>query len=115
MNKLTITITITDPEILKKIADESDEDIIQDFFYYPETWLDGADVEVDRNKLTKDDREALREVVTSQLGRCRPPKRCFREVVKETLATRLAGRKNRFADSDLMAENDPFHIEVEMA
>ena len=46
MNKLTITITITDPEILDVHKDTHEEIIVDDFLACQEAWLDGAEIEV---------------------------------------------------------------------
>jgi hypothetical protein len=46
MEKLTITITITDPEILELYGDTHEEIIIEDFIECPAEWLDGAEIEV---------------------------------------------------------------------
>ena len=48
MNKLMITITITDPAIFKPFEDESEDYIADDFLSCPEYWLDGADIEVEK-------------------------------------------------------------------
>lgn len=48
MNKLTIKITITDPEILETYEDIGEDFIIEDFMDEPFAWLDGADIEVER-------------------------------------------------------------------
>ena len=48
MNKLTITITITDPAIFKPFEADSEEYIADDFLSCPEYWLYGADIEVEK-------------------------------------------------------------------
>jgi len=48
MNKLTITITITDPEILDVHKDTHEEIIVDDFLDCPGAWLDGAEIEVEK-------------------------------------------------------------------
>ena len=48
MNKLTITITITDPETLESWADASEETIREDFENYPDCWVENVDIEVEK-------------------------------------------------------------------
>ena len=48
MNKLTITITITDPVVLEAWDHATEEFIENDFIGCPEYWLDGADIEVEK-------------------------------------------------------------------
>jgi len=46
MNKLTITIEITDPKKLKWLAHYNTDELVQAFVDTPEAWLDGAEIEV---------------------------------------------------------------------
>lgn len=46
MKKLTITITITDPETLEDYEETSEDLIVADFLDCPEAWVSDAEVEV---------------------------------------------------------------------
>ena len=48
MNRLTITIAITDPEALAEYEDVAEEIIADDFLNQPFSWFDGADIEVEK-------------------------------------------------------------------
>jgi hypothetical protein len=48
MNKLTITITITDLFLLEIYKDTLEEIIAEDFVECPAEWLDGAEIEVEK-------------------------------------------------------------------
>ena len=46
MNKLTITITMTDPEELEWLSTRTEDEIIEEVIDDPVFWFDGAEIEV---------------------------------------------------------------------
>ena len=46
MNKLTITITITESYALSWFSERTTEEIVESIIDAPEWWLDGAEIEV---------------------------------------------------------------------
>jgi hypothetical protein len=48
MNKLTITITITDPDLLAFLENYSEDKIVKVVLNHQTLWLDGAEIEVEK-------------------------------------------------------------------